>query len=52
MAQTDALLRLFFKIDPTVLEDDEYAEMVAQMWWSLETTGKAEKVEGGYKFIQ
>jgi len=48
--QNDALLRFFFKIEPSTLDDEEWANMVGQMWWALKTTGRAKSENGKITF--
>ena len=52
MAQTDGLLRYFFKVNPDDYDDEQYAELVAKMWWTLEATGNVECKNGEYRFIR
>jgi hypothetical protein len=49
--QTNALLRLFFKVEPNELSDEDYAGLTAEMWWALKATGKVELKDGNYRFI-
>lgn len=52
MAQTDALLRFFFKIETDNLNDEEFAEMTAKMWWALKATGNVKEENGKLTFIK
>ncbi len=47
MAQTDSLIRFFFKDDPSEMSDRKYIEVASQMWWVLEATGNMEKGKNG-----
>jgi hypothetical protein len=49
--QTNALLRLFFHVEPDELSDEKYSGLIAEMWWALKATGKVEMKDGNYRFI-
>ena len=38
--KNNILLRFYFRIDPDVLTDDEYAKEVNRLWWVLKFTGQ------------
>jgi hypothetical protein len=52
IAQTDALIRFFFKDDPSKMNDSKYIEVSSQMWWVLEATGNIEKKNGIKNFVR